>query len=164
VPTGAQAVDDTVLKKMAALNSVWTQINKIRIGFNSDVDITRTFIMLEDTTDPLTTKQILATIPGQTFSQSFTSVEFTEHEWYNSAIGTLTKINRNQDDAKLDPFYGGIDMAAGFCMRFTNGKKHLFIHRKYQWYHRSPLWCHFTRDFDIPTVFKNKVWYLDYNL
>lgn len=80
MPTGAQAVDDTVLKKMAALNSVWTQINKIRIGFNSDVDITRTFIMLEDTTDPLTTKQILATIPGQTFSQSFTSVEFTEHE------------------------------------------------------------------------------------
>lgn len=86
VPSGADSIDDTPLQQLRALNPFWIQVNKVRIGYNSDVDYTRTFIMMEDTDATDTPKQILATIPGQYFDSDITSDDFTGFSWYQDAI------------------------------------------------------------------------------
>lgn len=117
VPTGATTVNSTVLKKLNTLNYIWKQLNIIRIGFNSDVDITRSFIMLEDTSG--TDVKILATMPGQYFSTDITSTQFSSFSWYTSAIADTTQLIKI--DRQSDPFNGGLDLAVGFVMGFTSG-------------------------------------------
>ena len=113
VPTGASSVtSNPVLNQLNALNMIWTQANLIRIGYNSDVDATRLFIMLEENDGSGVTKQILATMPGQYFTQNITSSEFSSFSWYNEALSNKTKLVKILK--QNDPFYGGMDFAVGF--------------------------------------------------
>jgi len=90
VPKGATVLSSTELKKLNVLNPIWQRINKLMIGSQSDINIIRTFIMLEDTSQS-TPHMILATMPGQYFSQELTSSEFSNFEWYKQAISSIGK-------------------------------------------------------------------------
>ena len=99
-PTKSIKSDINVLQKLNVLNPIWQRINLLMIGINSDINITRTFIMIENST---TSSQMLATIPGQSFNQSLSSSEFSSFSWYKNALSTsdLVMISRS-----TDPFYG----------------------------------------------------------
>ena len=120
VPTGASSVtSDPVLNKLNALNMFWTQANLIRIGYNSDVDASRLFIMLEENDGSGTTKQILATMPGQYFTKNITSSEYSSFSWYTEALANNTKLVKILKQS--DPFYGGMNLDVGFCKGFAVG-------------------------------------------
>ena len=119
VPDGATAVNSTILKQLNALNAIWIQINKIRIGLDSDIDVTRSFLMLEVDDGSGTTQQVLATMPGQYFNSDITSTQFTSFSWYQEAIANNSQLVtiKKQDD----PFNGGLDLAVGYAKGFTSG-------------------------------------------
>ena len=113
IPNNARTIEPVVLQKLNVLNPIWQRINMIMIGSKSNINIARTFIMLEETPTQGTPSQILATMPGQYFSQNLETSEFSNFSWYQKAIAnneTLVTINRQSD-----PFYGGIDGVVGFC-------------------------------------------------
>lgn len=89
----------------------------VNILLSQGLDITRTFIMLEDSNIP--NSKILATMPGQNFTTNITSTEFSAFDWYQKAIGNTSQlilIHKQED-----PFKGGIDLALGYVMGFKTG-------------------------------------------
>lgn len=119
VPTGSQSVSNTILQQINALNSIWKQTVLIRIGLNSNVDITRLFIMLEEADGTTPPKRILATMPGQNFTKDITNDEFAAFTWYQEALADTNKLVFIHKQA--DPFNGGIQFAIGYCMGFRVG-------------------------------------------
>ena len=119
VPDGARHIESEDLRKINVFNPIWQRLNYIMIGSESNINITRTFIMVNDTGATLKKMQILATFPGQSFKKSLTSDEFTSFSWYKKAIANdsaIFDINKQQD-----PFYGGINSSLGFCRSFKIG-------------------------------------------
>ena len=114
-PTNSAKSDPVVLQKINLLNPIWQRINLLMIGINSDINITRTFIMLEDTS---TSSKMLATIPGQSFNQPLSDAEFSNFPWYENAVSSnnLVMISKS-----TDPFYGWIPEAIGFWKGFKIG-------------------------------------------
>lgn len=49
VPQDSNEVDSIILQKLYVLNPIWQRVNLIMIGSDSNINITRTFIMLENT-------------------------------------------------------------------------------------------------------------------
>jgi len=118
-PTGAGQLDPTDMQKINILNAIWKRINLIMIGMDSNINITRTFFMVEDT-ESTTKRQILTTIPGQEFEQTLTSEEFTDFVCFKN--GTADNQTVYPIDLQTDPFYGGIAQTTGYCKGFTVGK------------------------------------------
>jgi hypothetical protein len=110
-PTGASELNPIDKQKINTLNPLWKRINYILVGSNSDINITRTFFMISDTTATSTT-QMLSTIPGQEFSQTLSTEEFSSFPCFKNgpkAPDTLFTIKR-----QADPFYGGLKSTSGF--------------------------------------------------
>lgn len=89
----------------------------VRVGVLITIDITRTFIMLEDTSGA--DIKILATMPGQNFTTDITSAEFSAFAWYQSAIANNSELVKIVD--QTDPFNGGIEIVLGYAMGFQTG-------------------------------------------
>ena len=119
VPDGAKHIETKDLQKINVFNPIWERINYIKIGSESNIDISRTFIMINDTGATLEKMQILATFPGQDFSQKLTSEEFSNFTWYMDALVDDSLII--SIDKQTDPFYGGINNPSGFCKSFKIG-------------------------------------------
>jgi len=116
IPKGSKPFDSYTLRKLNTFNAIWKRINLIMIGQNSNINITRSFIMMEDT-NSTTPSQILATIPGQKFTTNIDSNTFTNFSWYQKAIKNndlLVTINKQSD-----PFNGGLENPSGFVKGFT---------------------------------------------
>ena len=119
VPDGAKHIETKDLQKINVFNPIWERINYIKIGSESNIDISRTFIMINDTGATLEKMQILATFPGQNFNQKLTSEEFSNFTWYMDALVDDSLII--SIDKQADPFYGGINNPSGFCKSFKIG-------------------------------------------
>mmetsp|Transcript_3631 Transcript_3631/g.3068 ORF Transcript_3631/g.3068 Transcript_3631/m.3068 type:complete len:424 (+) Transcript_3631:221-1492(+) len=118
LPNASDSFDSYTLRKLNTLNSIWSRINLIMIGQDSNINITRTFIMMQDITNP-DTMEMLATIPGQQFEQNINTDEFLNFPWFKSALldtDKLIKINM-----QADPFHGGLTKTTGFAKGFRVG-------------------------------------------
>jgi len=110
--------NEDVLRKLNTLNSIWTRINSIMIGQDSNINITRSFIMVEKESDTLNNQKMLATFPGQKFDPVISSDDFSGFPWYKEALkdhSSLVKINRGDD-----PFNGGLENTSGFVKAFSS--------------------------------------------
>lgn len=125
VPTGASSIDSVYLQKINVLNAIWERINYIMIGNESNINIGRTFIMINDTSATTKKKQILATIPGQEFKTVLTSDQFGSLPFYTEALSNKAKIVAI--DKQADPFNGGLVDSLGFCQGYKINNLELVV-------------------------------------
>lgn len=96
---------DDQLKRMNILNGVWNKMNKVRLGYEFDVDVTSTFFMIKDTVND---KQIVATFPGH----NLTVTNFTDYSFYNEARSSPDEYIAIT--MRSDPFNSGIPYVIGY--------------------------------------------------
>ena len=111
MPNPSHEFDAFVLRKLNALNSIWKRINYIMIGEESNVNITRTFIMMQEV-DSQGSKEMLATFPGQQFEENISTETFMNFPWYKEAFDKNTSLIKI--DMQPDPFNGGLGNTTGF--------------------------------------------------